>query len=288
MRSKFLAAVLLVVAMGLSVSGLAFAMPSSTDSDTAHMTKLMPEWASLPITLGFGATGDYVIDRKLDDGSALSDTSWYGGNVYWDPLDNVHLSAFVGAANFRVGSVRINSDTTTKVELTTDTTFAGGGDAKVDVWQFPAFGNKHDVNMYATGGYRHGGQANVNQIHAGFDARAFDLQVEISEWHAGGGISQQWDNPLDWFGWTWLKFSAIPYVGCEYSDMDVNISGNSSMPSNEVFPTRQVKTGHLNSDTKVAVVTGLQLLTFNNTWSVDVEGRFVAETAVSVSGHVRW
>lgn len=302
MRSRFFGLMVVFSVLAFFAGGQAFAMPSDADLNTAQMTKLAPaSWSpegwGFPLTLGFGATGDYVIDRTLDDNSDISEGHWGSGNLYWDPLENVHLELFAGVAEMRIGSVGINNtdaaNSGTKVELESEAGLAVGGGGKVDILEFPFFPHYWPdlpkMKLFGAGGYRHAGQMDVDEIHAGFDADRQDLQIEVNEWQATVGVSQQWNNPIGRLGWgDWLNFNVITYVGAQYSDLQVNISGNSAIPVNDLGGDKNVKTGTRNSDVPVAVVAGLQILSFSDTFSVNLEGRFIAETAGSVSGHLRW
>ena len=293
MRSKFFAilAVLLVAACGTS-----FAMPSGADSDTGQLTKVFPPEMSLPekvwdipLTFGFGSTADYVIDRNLDDGSDINDAYWAGGNIYYDPAENVHLDLFLGVAEFNVGSVPVNDSLTTKVYLDTDADFAVGGNGKVDITQFAVIEGQPDMELFAGGGYRWA-KADVEDIQAVSGGPvSFDLQVEVNEWHGMVGVSQRVNDPFKlWFGWDGCNFAWVPYVAAQYSDLTLNISGVSVLGRASEYPGQSVLTDTADSDDKVAVVAGSQILAFGDKLSIGVEGRFIAETSVSVNAHFRW
>ncbi len=291
MKSSFLKAASVLMVLGVALCGQAFAMPSDAESNTAQLTKLFPEGfgleaVGLPVTLGFGSTADYVIDRNFDEGIDIDEGIWYGGNVYWDPLENVHLSTFFGVADFTLGNVRINNDTTTRMILKTNTDFAVGGGGKVDILQFDLLPDLPKMNLFASGGYRWT-SGNVTDVTSGsFNAVSQALNVEVNEWQATLGVSQKFDNPLSFIGWN--GFSAVPYVGVQYNDATLNVSGTSVLPNDARVPNQSVKTGARDSDNVVGVATGLQLIGFSNQLSVSVEGRFITETSVSLNGHFRW
>ncbi|MBI3252533.1 MAG: hypothetical protein HYZ52_04365 [Candidatus Omnitrophica bacterium] len=274
----------------------AFAMPSDADLNTYQMTPLLTSkdqpWMGMwgPWAVGFGTSADYVIDRNLDDATDVSEATWWGGNVYWDPLDKVHLDVFLGTANLKLGNTPISNNTTTKVVLKTDSQFAVGVGGKVDLIEVDLlsgiFPGLPKANIYGSGGYRWTHLAVDTASIGVVDAVIEDLEVEINEWQTGIGIAQRIDNPLGFIGIN--GFSITPYVGVQYNDLDLNISGTSSLPADATNPRETVQTGHRNGQDSVAVATGLQLITFGDRLAVNVEGRFIAETAVSLNGRIRW
>ncbi len=295
MKSKLLAIAMAVLVVSAATCVKSYAMPSGADSDTSQLTKVFPaEWSlppdvyGVPLTFGFGSTTDFVIDRNLEDSSDLSENVWTGGNIYWDPHSKVHLDLFLGTAWMKVGTVAINNNTTTKVSLTADGAFAVGGSAKVDITEFQVIPEQPAMKLFAGGGYRFT-NPDVDSIHASFDAVSEALNIEINEWSATLGVSQRINDPIKtWFGWGGLNFAWVPYVGVQYTDLDLNISGTSDLPTASSLDRQSVKTGHLNSDDVVNVVVGMQIISFDDKLSIGLEGRFIAETAVSLNGHFRW
>lgn len=295
MNSKRLIMAVTVMAVGLVACGTSFAMPSGADSDTGQLTKvfqpemsLPPDAWGVPLTFGFGTTTDYVIDRNMEDNSDLFDNVWTGGNIYWDPHEKVHLDVFLGVAWLKIGSVPVVGAPTTKVALETDTGFAFGVSGKVDITEFQVIPDQPTMKLFATGGYRFT-NPDVDSIHASFDAASKDLNIEVNEWNGSVGISQRINDPFNlWFGWGWCNFAWVPYVGVQYTDLDLNITGTSSLPDSSNTERQSVQTGHTNSDGVVNVVVGMQIIGFNDKLSIGLEGRFVSETAVSLNGHFRW
>ena len=303
MRSKLLVLTIASLALGVVLSGTSYAMPSDADSDTTQLTKVFPAEMSLPpdvggvpLTFGFGATTDYIIDRNLDADDAglsksdLTDNVWTGGNIYYDPHEKVHLNLFLGTAWLKVGNVALQNSSGTTVMLNTDSAFAIGGSGKVDVTQFQVIEGQPQMNLFASGGYRFT-NPDVDTIGngGGFNATVFDLNVEVNEWNATLGVSQRINDPMKlWFGLEGWNFAWVPYVGVQYSDLDLNISGTSDLPNTSIANRQQVQTGHRNAEDVVNVITGMQIIAFGDKLSIGLEGRFVSETAVSLNGHFRW
>lgn len=263
----------------------AFAMPSDADLNTYQMKGIIqPGEDGLPVAIGLGATGDFVLDRNLEGTDLSTNTAdlealWYGGNVYFDPIDRVHLNLFVGVADIRVGSLSIDNNRTTKVEIESETNLAGGGSGKVDIVEFAVFPNLPSMQLFATGGYRYANLDGDSASPLGNQVLVLDTNFELHEWQAGGGVSQR----INWSGLGW-----VIYVGGQYSDVDLNVSGTTRYTPRGSGPTETVTTGHLESEEVAGVFCGLQILGWEDRFSVTVEGRFIAETAVSVNGRLRW
>jgi hypothetical protein len=291
MKSKVV--LIAIAVLSLFSCAVAFALPSDAESNTDQMTKLFPAGLSLPFVraLGFGGSGDIIADKNLDDGSDLSDTYTVGGTVYYDPIERLHLNLFLGSSRTTIGSVGINNNATTKVELKSESGFVVGGGGKVDIveFPFPVWQNLPNLKLFATSSYRNF-RADVDEIHNVVStARRVveDLEVEYNQWQTTLGVSQRWDDPLGMLGIKGINFSAVPYIGLQYSDGSFKISGSSSIGP-DGGGSESVKTGERNADEVLGVVAGLQLLTFNQVLTVNVEGRFVTETAGTVSGMIRW
>jgi len=276
--------------------GVSFAMPSEANSDTTQLTKVFPAEMSLPaeawgipLTFGFGSTTDFVADRNLDNGADLDENLWTGGNIYYDPDPRVHLSLFLGSAWLRVGSVPIDTDTTTKVTLDADAAFAVGTGVKVDVTDFEVIPDQPKMNLFVSGGYRHT-NSDVREVDGGgFNDRSQSLELEINEWQGTVGVSQRINDPLKlWFGWTWCNFAWVPYLAVQYSDLDLNVSGQSQLPNSNSIISQSVQTGHVNSDGVVNLVVGMQVIGFGDKLSIDLEGRMLAESALTLGAHFRW
>src|SRR3989338_1789567 len=104
--------VFLILAVVSFLAAPVFAMQSDADSNTAQLKGTIGEAVHLnqpldlgwgPVAVGFGATGDFVLDRNLEGkdtaNAADLEAMWYGGNFYFDPIDRVHLNLFVGMAD---------------------------------------------------------------------------------------------------------------------------------------------------------------------------------------------
>ncbi len=295
MKSKLLTIGMAALVISAIACGKSFAMPSDMDSDTSQLKKVFsPEMSlpaeawSIPLTFGFGATTDFVIDRDMDDNSDLSENVWTGGNIYYDPDPRVHLDLFLGAAWLKIGSVPVTNSATTKVNLETDSAFAVGLSGKVDVTEFQVIDQQPPMNLFVGGGYRFT-RPDVKNVHASFDVTAQNLHVEINEWNATVGVSQRINDPFkQWFGWDGLNFAWVPYVGAQYTDLDMNITGTSDFPTSSTVARESVQTGHVNSDGVFNVVVGMQMIGFDDKLSLGLEGRFISETAVSLNAHFRW
>lgn len=288
MRIRFLFALVLALFIVLAANGVTYAMPSDADSNTAQMA------GDLPFVLGLGASGDWVLDRNLEndrDQGEDMESKWYGGNIYFDPFPQWHLNLFLGVAEIELGSLGMTGLSATEPfgavntlgtrgSLETETSFAIGGSTKVDIINFPVFPDQPNMEIFGVGGYRYT-SADVDEAKRGpTPATTLEMNVELHEWQGGGGVAQRIKNVIP-------DFELITYVGSAYSDVSLNLSGTNTFARSS-GPNQTIVTGKRESEDLINVFTGLQVLTPGNRWTVNVEGRFINETAVSVDGRFRW
>ena len=299
-RGLFLA-LLLVLFTALSVPAVS-AMPSDAESATVQTKSTLESVFgmkdALPFALGFGATGDFVLDRNLDNATDL-EALWYGGNIYIDPIldssfgylkDRLHFSVFVGVADLQLGNVGVSGSTTTKVQLESDAAIAVGGGGKFDILEFQIpylkdvllVSELPNAQLYVSGGYRWSNPSVDSAPNLGTRVATVDMEFEVNEWHAGVGLQQRINNWIPGVG-------LVPYIGVQYSDIEVELTGTGTYAVEAGGDAAQtITTGSGNSDDVVAAVAGIQVWGFEDRLVVSVEGRFIAETAVSVNGRIRW
>ena len=281
MKPKILLWVGVVALVFFASSRNLSASPSEADSNTAQM-----KGGETRFALGLGASSDFVMDRGLKKNEKLS-VNWYGGNIYFDPMDKFHLDFFLGAADVSLGSAHINNNETTIAELATDTTFAGGVGAKYDIADFEMWPDEPQAKLYASMGYRIT-SPDVSDATLGGEripgnsnpTSSLSMNIELQEWHASLGISQRIN------GW-WKGVSLMPYAGVQYSDVSMNLSGTGVFPGH-FGQIESIRTGDVNSNDVVGVFVGLQVLSLGDRLALSVEGRFVDETAFSANGRFRW
>lgn len=266
--------------LAASWTSVASAMPSDTESATYQMKNSMQSTESLPFALGFGASGDFVLDRSLDNDTDL-EASWYGMDIFIDPVDRLHFDLFLGAADFNLGGVAVDGHApTTKAELDTETTFAVGGSGKLDIVDFAVFPDQPNSWIYTTAGYR---WANPDVDDATSLGRAANLSmdVDVSEWQVGLGWQQRFNNLVSGIGF-------VSYFGVQYSDISVDLNGTGVYPAIGIGPQQTIVTDNSNSEDAFGVFVGCQIWGSEDRLMIGVEGRFISETAVSVNGHFRW
>lgn len=266
---------------GLFPAGDLMAMPSDADSNTAQMSG---KFTDLPIAIG--VSGDFVTDRGLDQNERLNTVDWYGANIYFDPAEKLHLDLFLGAASGDLEDLRIVLNTGVPVvgefgAGTSDTAFAYGLTAKVDVAEFSLIQDQPKTELFASGGYRSTNPDLTDAISsAGRRPTVLNMSVELQEWQVGSGVKQRFENLIE-------GVALAPYIGVKYSDMNVDLSGSSSFPV-ATGTTASIVTGERESDENVGLFLGFQILGLENRFSFDFEGRLIDETALYVNGHLRW
>lgn len=257
------------------------AMPSDADSNTAQMRG---EWVGFPLAVG--ASGDFVLERALDNGEDLESNEWYGANIYFDPVERLHFNLFLGAAQGDLEDLRVALSTGGLAAGVTgigasDTAFAFGMGAKADVVEFDLLPDRSKAELFVSGGYRRTNPDLESAVGSnGLQPTILDMEIELQEWQAGVGVKQRFDNLIP-------GISFFPYLGVKYSDVDLDLSGTSSFPAGPGV-TASIVTGSRESNDNVGLFLGLQVLGWENRFSFDVEGRWIEETAVYLNGHIRW
>ena len=280
MIKRFIVVLMVVLATSLFSSRCLMAMPSDADSNTAQMKG---EWVQFPLAVG--ASGDFV-ERDLDHSEELKSLSWYGANIYFDPVERLHFNLFLGAAQGDLDNLRLVLSTGVPVPNVvglgdSDTAFAIGISSKADVVEFNLVPNQPNAQLFVSGGFRYA-EPDLNSARGsnGLQPTALNMKVGLSEWQAGGGIKQPLENII-----AGVVFA--PYIGVKYSDMNVDLSGTSSFPAGPGV-TASIVTGERNSVDVVGLFLGLQILGWENRLSFDVEGRFIDESAVYINSRMRW
>lgn len=278
MRSKFVGVILFLLCVAVSAGSPAFALPSDGDLNAAQLV------GEFPYHLAFGGTGDYVIDRNLEAEEDL-EAVWYGGNINYDPVDQVHFNIFLGGASLRLGNVQLDTDVNTRTYLVSNDGFAAGVGAKWDFWEFSIIPDQPNMQVYTSGGWRFT-DVEIESSRGDPTPVALDIDVTVHEWQAGVGVSQRINDPFGIIGLPGVHL--VPYVGVAYSDINVDLDGSSLYPQASTSANQAIVLGNRDSSEKVAAVAGVQILSFSDRFSVGIEGRFIAETAGSVTGRVRW
>ena len=152
MKKRFFAVSVVVWAVSLFSSRSLMAMPSDADSNTAQMKG---EWVQFPLAVG--ASGDFL-DRDLNDNEELNSMSWYGANIYFDPVERLHFNLFLGGAQGDLDNLRVELSTGGLVPNVvglgeSDTAFAIGISSKADVVEFNLVPNQPNAQLFVSGGY---------------------------------------------------------------------------------------------------------------------------------------
>lgn len=275
--------IVVFLAVSLSATPCVQAMPSDADSNTYQMARLVPTDSQMPAALGIGASGDFIFQRDLEDGEAFERFHVTGANIYFDPIKRLHLNLLLGAAQGELAGLKIElsngAPTTVKGLGKSDTAFAMAISGKVDVVEFPLISNQPKAGVFLSSGYRF---TNPNLETAegdnGLQPTVLDMSFDYQEWQVAGGLSQRFDNVLKYF-------SCMPYIGMKYSDLHLDLDGTSSFPAGPGV-TASIVTGGRNSDRVLGLFFGLQILA-RDRLSLDLEGRYIDETAFYLNGRIR-
>ena len=279
MKKRLFAVSLIVLTRALFSTSAVMARPSEADSNTWQMKS--PETA---FALGVGASADFL-ERDLQAGVKVRDNNWWGANIYFDPMERLHLNLFLGATEAKLKSLPLSLSNGGAITVLgngeTDTAFGIGIGSKVDVVKCAVVPDQPNMELFVSGGYRFANPDIDSAVGTdGSMPTLLDMQVDISEWQVGVGLKQRFDNIIPGVG-------LAPYLGVKYSDVDIDLSGTSSFAAGPGV-TASIITGSRNSDNVIGMFLGIQILGWEERLSFAVEGRFIDESAFYLNGHMRW
>jgi len=211
--------------------------------------------------------GDIVFDRKIKDEYGDVELSFYGSKIGVSLFDKAIIYGLVGA-----GSAQEEIDISgTKVEFETETDFAWGVGASVIAYEtkIDGFGN----GILRVGGdikYR-SAEPSVDKVTIGSvvydlpNALITDSSVEYNEFQTALGLSYQLD-----------KF--IPYMGVKFCGLDGDVKATlSGTEYKDSFEEEE----------SVGMFVGTDIL-IGDSISLNVEGRFIDEEAISFGASIRF
>jgi hypothetical protein len=209
---------------------------------------------------------DLTWDQNLKNQDNDTEYYYYGGKIGLVVMNRFMPYAMLGTAEAKKQTYRIGSD---KVRWDTKYDFVWGVGGTAVLYET-------GINQLGGGTLRIGVDGNYRQSHLKVDkvslnnteidaSRVTQSRYELEQWQVALGVSYQAD-----------KF--IPYAGVKYSDSTgeavAKIDGTSYKNS-------------FKNKNNVGIFVGADLLV-HDSFTANVEGRFIDETALSVGGALRF
>jgi len=215
-----------------------------------------------------GAEVDLNSDRNMKHQAKDTEYFFYGGKAGVTIADKAFVYGLVGGAEadqkYKISSDQVEWDTKT------DLAWGVGGTAVIYEKDVQYADNKAILRVGIDGKYRSSDlgvdKVKVNdEIYNSTDARLTEKKYNCDEWQVALGVSYQFDT-----------FS--PYAGVKYSDA----SGSAkAMVSGQSYQY------DFNPKSNFGIFAGLDVLAFDSL-SVNLEGRFIDETAFSAGTTLRF
>lgn len=269
MKKLFVYGFVVLATLFLAAAGFCATTGNPNDIQTPHGPGLLNMEASGMGYLKLGGDVEFVFSKDIKGGSGAADAemqgNWYLGKISYNIANRLDVFCVLGASELELTWTQ-----GPEVKIDGDTAFAWGIGGKLFVYEFPDWG----IRLHVNGLYR-ATDPDVHSAHvAGSDVTsgATDKKFEVGEWQIGGTISKEFkvsDSP---------EVVLVPYFGVRYSDSDVK--------GKFTYGTTEYTVGSAENDTKVGIEVGGDLLIGNN-FSINVEGRFIDETALSLGATIR-
>ncbi|MCK4620046.1 MAG: hypothetical protein KAT52_08875 [Desulfobacterales bacterium] len=218
---------------------------------------------ALGVTVSFPLPMDSIEDMEID-----SNRIFLKGTLGLHPNVDMFVKLGMASANWEAKYGE-------KLEFEDDWDFAWGIGAKVKIFETPGglrfLGDAQYLSYKVDGDFKIGGKDVDQEILEGlrwFDSNATisaDSEVEIKEWQVALYVNQTFGN-----------FS--PYAGVKYSEYDVDFEFKGSGQVWGVPYSMKVE-GDAEADDNFGIFLGTDIYVIPNLLSINIEARFIDETA---------
>jgi len=248
---------IVVVMMVMTIFSVASAAP------VGNPAKPILEKGDTPFKVG--AELDFVTERELDysdEDIAIENLNSYMGKISYAMADKVEVFCLLGAAEGEFSEKYTGVD----LKYDTETAFSWGLGATAFLYEFD-----NGIRVGLDGRYRQA-EPDIDKVtlngvsYSPGEAGISDFSAEYREWQVALGLSKE----IGQF---------VPYGGIKYSDVETSMQATISGTT--------YKTDDINSDDVVGIFVGCDFLPTKNL-SIGVEGRFIDETAFTVSMNYRF
>ncbi|MCX5715284.1 MAG: hypothetical protein NTV07_00105 [Candidatus Omnitrophica bacterium] len=270
----------LLICLGISVFSLsvpltAFAgtVGNTGGADTLRGTGIfsLKKTSNIPIETAIDA--DIIFARDLSaegaTNASIKESQWYMVRLGYRMFDRIEPYVRLGGAHLKAKWT--DSASAQKIEMDTSSGFAWGLGLKALLFDI----KNPRIKIIGDGSYR---TTDLDPHKGYFNAEATGIDKNnskfvIREWQVALLAATEMDlSAIKGRSETLKGYKLCPYAGVKYSDVSARIrmvaSGATYYPNN------------IESDRKFGIVTGLDL-TGDDNIAVNVEGRFIDETAVS-------
>ena len=268
--------IFVITALILFVSSNCFAAPAGNTSDTR--VPYGPGVSNLQAS-GFGAIklgidADWIFERKLDGDSTVTEAD-LEGQIYLLRLGYTFADRFepyvkLGVSHLKTGWVQNSIDLRARGENALTTGFG----AKALLFEIP----EHTIRFTLDGQYIYS-DSDIEEAGVGIPERTVSsTEFKITQWQITAVLSKEFilnsdsSNPA-------AVYSLIPYVGLGYIDSENEVEFT--------YSGTEYSMGATGNENKFMLITGCDLTSPEN-MSLNVEGRWIGETAASVGGTVKF
>ncbi len=216
---------------------------------------------NLPVGISAGFLYDHVDKRELNKDSGKVDFDMIGGKIILSVANTVDLYTMLGATQNTEYKASV-SDSNYVFSLGDNFMWGLGASAVIHEWKDAG------MQIFGDGNYREARNLGVDSatVNGAPATLAGTISAKWQEWQVALGISKK----FQYF---------IPYLGVKYSDVKASAQATVS--------GTKYDSGSVSSNGKVGPFVGVSIIPAK--WlSVDVSGRFVDETAVSVAATVKF
>lgn len=269
MKKIFLVGLVGIFTFALTAAGFCATSGNPNDIQTPHGPGLLNMEAA---GMGYAKIGADVefFEKDIDGVSGTSsgemEGNWYLGKISYNIANRLDVFAVLGTSDLELKW----SQGGTEAKIEGDSAFAWGVGGKLFIYEFPDWG----IRLSANGLFR-STEPDVDKAKvAGADvtSTATAKEFDVREWHLGLNVSKEFklsEAP---------EVFLVPYFGVRYADSDVDAKFTDS---GTVY-----NLGGAENDDVFGIVVGGDLLVGNNL-SLNLEGRFIDETALSLGLTIR-
>ena len=262
---------IIVLAIPLIVSAGTVGNPASVDTLKGPGVFNLKGSKNIPIETGVDVEILFNRDIKCakSESAKFDGGQWYMAKIGYKMFDRIEPYVKLGVARLET-KYTATEMSSKEVKLESDTGFAWGAGAKVLLWDF----QQPKIKLISDGFYR---VADLDVDKAKLDGATVSNMDKsrskffMTEWQIALLASTEIDMANSDMGIS----KVVPYGGIKYS----NVSGQLKMITTA---GSEYRTGPIESKDKVGVIIGTDLVGKNDSFSLNLEGRFVDETAMTV------
>ena len=261
-----------IIVLGVSLVGFAGTVGNPASPDTLKGAGVFNLKQSKNIPIETGVDVEILFDRDIKGDKASSakfdSGQWYMAKIAFTMFDRIEPYVKLGAAHLEA-TWKATDMSDIEAKLESDTGFAWGLGAKALIWDF----KQPKIKLISDGFYRvadlDGHKGKLHSAPATIDTSK--SKIAISEWQIALLAATEIDMAKSEAGISKL----VPYIGVKYSDMRGALK--LVTPAGSEYRVADMK-----ADNNFGIVVGTDLVGSNDSFSVNLEGRFIDETAMTI------